>query len=146
MRRIDPGSIVAPQIVVLNPRGFALVEVLIAAALLVTLAVGVSRIVAAGVREVHASRLRAVATLVGAAKLEELRSLTAGDAVSGADCLDVTGQPIGTQEPLPALAVYTRRWTVRSVPSDSDVVALQVDVSTRDGTLMARLTTVRAAR
>jgi type II secretory pathway pseudopilin PulG len=65
-------------------RGFALLEVLIAAGLLMALAAGASRIVAMAVRQGHASRARTMATLLASAKMEELRSLawthvTAGD-------------------------------------------------------------------
>jgi prepilin-type N-terminal cleavage/methylation domain-containing protein len=130
----------------MHDRGFALLEVLIAAALLVTLAAGVSRIVGDGVREVHSSRARAAATILAAGKLEELRSLAAGDVASGVDYADESGASLGAGTPRPASAVYTRRWTAQPLGSDSDVVVLQVDVSTRDGVLRARVTTVRAAR
>jgi prepilin-type N-terminal cleavage/methylation domain-containing protein len=131
----------------MRDRGFALLEVLIAAALLVTLAAGMSRILASGVREVHSSRLRAVATIVAAGKLEELRSTPAGEgAGGGAEYLDTAGETIGTGAPVPASAVYIRRWTVDPLAADSDVFALQVEVATRDGVLLARLISLRATR
>ena len=128
----------------MRDRGFALLEVIVAVALLVVLAAGVSRIVAAGVREGHASRLRAVATLAAADKIEELRSLTLAELVGGADYLDATGASIGSAAP-PA-AVYSRQWTVQPLDGDPDIVALRVDVFARDGSLSARLLTVRAGR
>jgi prepilin-type N-terminal cleavage/methylation domain-containing protein len=131
----------------MRDRGFALLEVLIAAALLVTLAAGMSRILVSGVREVHASRLRAVATIVAAGKLEDLRSAAAGEtAGGGADYLDAAGETIATSTPIPDSAVYIRRWTVDPLAADSDVFALRVEVATRDGVLRARLITIRAAR
>jgi prepilin-type N-terminal cleavage/methylation domain-containing protein len=125
-----------------DDRGFALVEVIVAAALLVTLAAGVSPTIAAAVREGHASRLRAIATVAASGKIEELRSLPPGDMTAGVDCLDGGGAGISP----PSSSVYVRRWTVEPIDGDSDVVAIRVDVSTRDGLLRARLVTVRAAR
>jgi prepilin-type N-terminal cleavage/methylation domain-containing protein len=131
----------------MRDRGFALLEVLIAAALLVTLAAGMSRVLAAVIREVHASRQRAVATIVAAGKLEELRSAPAGErAGGGADYLDAAGETIATGTPIPDSAVYIRRWTVDPRSADSDVSALRVEVATRDGVLRARLITIVAAR
>jgi prepilin-type N-terminal cleavage/methylation domain-containing protein len=128
----------------MRDRGFALLEVIVAAALLVVLAAGVSRIVAAAVREGHASRLRAVATLAAADKIEELRSLPLAELAGGADYLDARGASVGGAAP-PA-AVYSRQWTVQAVDGDPDIVALRVDVFARDGSLSARLLTVRAGR
>lgn len=129
----------------MRDRGFVLVEVLVAAALLVTLAAGLSRIVGAGVREVYSSRARTVATIAAADKLEELRSLPAADIADGVDNLDSSGSPLGVGGS-PASAVYTRRWTVQALAEDSDVLALQVVVTTREGALAARIASLRAAR
>ena len=130
----------------MRDRGFALLEVLVAVALLVTLAAGVSRIVAAAVREGHASRLRAVATVAAADKAEELRSLDPGDLASGSDYLDAAGATVGSETPAPGSAVYIRRWTIQPLDGDTEVFTLRVEVFTRDGSLSARLITVRALR
>ena len=129
----------------MRDRGFALLEVIVAAALLVVLAAGVSRVVAAAMREGHASRLRAVATVAAADKIEELRSLTFAGVIGGADYLDASGASIGGDAAPPA-AVYSRQWTVQPLDGDPDIVALRVDVVARDGSLSARLVTVRAGR
>ena len=131
---------------VMRDRGFALLEVIVAAALLIVLAAGVSRIVAAAIREGLAARLRAVATIAAADKSEELRSVPLTDLVSGADYLDAAGASIGTGPAPPRSAVYTRRWTVQAVGSDPEVFALCVKVFMRDGSLSARVTTLRAGR
>jgi prepilin-type N-terminal cleavage/methylation domain-containing protein len=129
-----------------NDRGFALLEVIVAAALLVVLAAGTSRIVAAAVREGHASKERAVATIAAAGKIEEVRSLPPGDVSSGVDYLDASGTLIGATIPRPGAAAYVRRWMVQPIDGDPDVVALTVEVSIPDGTMRARLVSVRAAR
>ena len=129
-----------------HDRGFALLEVIVAAALLVTLAAGASQIIAGAVHEGHASRLRALATVAAADKIEELRSLTPGDVIGGDDCLDAAGTTVGAGLPAPPSAVFLRRWSVQPIDGDPDVLALRVEVVTRDGVLSARLVTVRAAR
>jgi prepilin-type N-terminal cleavage/methylation domain-containing protein len=130
----------------MRDRGFALLEVIVAAALLVTLAAGVSQSVAAAMRERQASRFRAVATIAAGNKNEELRSVPLTDLASGADFLDATGESIGAGSAPPASAVYIRRWTVQPLESDFEVVALRVQVLTRDGSIRSSLTTIRAGR
>jgi hypothetical protein len=56
--------------------GFGLVEVMVSAGLLVTVAVGVSQLLGLAVRASHAARVRTVSTLLAAQKMEQLRSLT----------------------------------------------------------------------
>ena len=55
--------------------GFALVEVLMAACLVITVAVAVSQISAAAVRASYAARVRTLAAMLAAQKMEQLRSL-----------------------------------------------------------------------
>ena len=62
--------------------GFSLVEVMVSAGLLVSVAVGVSQVLGLAVRASHAARVRTVSTLLAAQKMEQLRSLTWGYAWS----------------------------------------------------------------
>ena len=55
--------------------GFALVEVLIAAGLLIAIAVGLSQVSAASMRGSRAARVRTFAAVLAAQKMEQLRSL-----------------------------------------------------------------------
>ena len=130
----------------MRDRGFALLEVIVAAALLAVLAAGMARIVAAAVREGHSSRLRAIATVAAANKLEELRSLFPADAASGADYLDAAGAAVGASGGASPSPVYTRKWMVQPLDGDPEVVALRVEVFMPGGALAARLITVRVAR
>lgn len=59
----------------LDTRGFALLEVLITAGLLVGIAAGASQIVAIAIRASHGARVRTMSTLLAAEKMEQLRSL-----------------------------------------------------------------------
>ena len=56
--------------------GFALMEVMIAAGLLIAVAVGVSQVSAAAARASRAARARTFAAVLAAQKMEQLRSLT----------------------------------------------------------------------
>ena len=129
-----------------HDRGFVLLEVIVAAALLVTLAAGTSQIIAAAVREGHASRLRALATVAASDKIEELRSLKPIDVTGGVDCLDAAGASVASGLPPPRSAVFIRRWRVQPIDGDPDVLTVRVEVLTRDGGSSARLVTVVAAR
>lgn len=67
--------------------GFSLVEVMIAAGLLASLAAGVTQVLGLAVRASHAARVRTLSTILAAQKMEQLRSLTwtcapGGDALS----------------------------------------------------------------
>ncbi len=55
--------------------GFTLVEVLIAMAILLAIALGVAQLIAVSTRAVHLSREHTMAIILAAAKMDELRSL-----------------------------------------------------------------------
>jgi prepilin-type N-terminal cleavage/methylation domain-containing protein len=55
--------------------GFSLVEVMIAAGLLASLAAGIAQVFGLAVRASHAARVRTVSTILAAQKMEQLRSL-----------------------------------------------------------------------
>lgn len=56
--------------------GFALVEVMLASALLVAIAVSTAQVVTMAMRATLAARLRTAATVIAAQKMEQIRSLT----------------------------------------------------------------------
>ena len=68
--------------------GFALLEVLITAGLAITVAAGASHILAIAVRASHSARVRTMASMLAAERIEQLRSLawshvtTSGPAIS----------------------------------------------------------------
>ena len=59
-----------------SAHGFTLIEVLIAATLLITMSIGVAQLFAIGVAAERASRDRTVTAILAAAKIEQLRALT----------------------------------------------------------------------
>ena len=59
----------------LDSAGFALLEVMVTAALVVTIAAGASHILSIAVRASHDARVRTMVSILAAEKLEQLRSL-----------------------------------------------------------------------
>jgi prepilin-type N-terminal cleavage/methylation domain-containing protein len=57
------------------PAGFTLVEVLIAVAILITIAAGVAQLIAVATRAIRAAREHSSAVVLAAAKMDQLRSL-----------------------------------------------------------------------
>jgi prepilin-type N-terminal cleavage/methylation domain-containing protein len=117
--------------------GFTLIEVIVAVALLATASAGVGGLISMAASSVRAARVHTWAVILASDKLEHLRSLawaqlgrSPGDAlqrdVAGyVDHLDAKGQGVGSA----AAAVYTRRWSIQSLPADPEhTVLLQVRV------------------
>jgi prepilin-type N-terminal cleavage/methylation domain-containing protein len=136
-------------------KGFSLVEVLVAMALVATCAAGLADLFVLSSRVTSASRVETVETMAALGKMAELRSLTwaydAGGtgapvsdpglsispasslAVSAdgfADYLDAGGAVIGHGIRPPAQGVYLRRWSIQPLPNDGSALVLQV-VATR---------------
>lgn len=76
--------------------GFALMEAMIAAGLLVAVAVGVSQIAAIAVRASYAARVRTISTMLAAQKMEQLRSLAWRHAWSGTPAVRVRLSDVST--------------------------------------------------
>jgi prepilin-type N-terminal cleavage/methylation domain-containing protein len=150
-------------------KGFSLVEVLVAMALLATTALGLAELFALSDRVTLASRVDTVATMAAQSKMAQLRALTwrfdaaggpvsdAGLAISPAsslttstdgyvDYVDAGGASVGAGAEVPPEAVYLRRWQIQPLPSDPghtlvlQVVAARVtQPAARDAHLIAIL-------
>jgi prepilin-type N-terminal cleavage/methylation domain-containing protein len=81
--------------------GFTLIEVLVALALLVAMALGVAQLIAASTHAVQRSRAHAAALILAAAKMDELRSLawTYEPAVEGFAALDRSDRDTDVSRP-----------------------------------------------
>jgi Tfp pilus assembly protein PilV len=116
--------------------GFTLVEVIVAAGLLITVAVGAAHLFGFTIAQNQVSRQQLVMGLLAAAKVDELSSAIAGGntVASAQETVLESGRP------------YARRWQIAPVPGyGSDALAVSVDVAdlTRRGGEV-RITTVRA--
>lgn len=76
--------------------GFTLLEVLLAASLLIVVAVGVSGVIAAAIRASASSRARSFTTILAAEKMEQLRSLAWTSVVVGTPPLDGSPEDVST--------------------------------------------------
>ena len=79
-----------------NPDGFALLEVLITAALVVAVAAGASHVIAIAVRVNHDARVRTVAAVLAADKVEQLRSLEWSHTSTGTPVITVSSSDVTT--------------------------------------------------
>jgi prepilin-type N-terminal cleavage/methylation domain-containing protein len=153
-----------------SPRGFSLIEVMVASAILACAVLSVAQLVAAATGSTAAARGVSEATLLAWQKLDELRSLAfvfddAGGAVTDAslapspadtltldtngyvDYLDEFGESLGGGDRPPDGTRYRRRWALELWVGNPDVLILRVRVldTARDEAL-ASATTIRARR
>jgi hypothetical protein len=86
--------------------GFGLLEVMMAAGLLVTVAVGASQVIAAATRVTFSARVRTMGTVLAAQKMEQLRSLAFGHALAGTPPVSIpsgdTSTDLATEPPTDA--------------------------------------------
>jgi type II secretory pathway pseudopilin PulG len=127
--------------------GFTLVEVVISAGLLATLAAGGAHLIGRAVRDAEAARMRTVASVAALQKMEQLRAMALAEEAGGAGpglqasppgTLDVdvpgyvdylTGDGVWLSETSSTSAVFARRWSVRLHAHDPDTLALRVVVT-----------------
>jgi len=117
------------------PRGFSLVEVLIATAVLAATALGLAQLLVMSVRVNHASRVTTLAAILARQKIEQLGSMSAGeltvsppgslatDTAGWFELLDQSGRVLETERG----AMFVRRWSIVPIRVPGTVV-LQVAV------------------
>jgi prepilin-type N-terminal cleavage/methylation domain-containing protein len=139
----------------LSQRGFSLLEVLIAAAVVAVAVATLAQLVVLATAANARAKTTTMATVLAAQKIEQLRSLewnfdrlegpvsdprlTASPSdslrrnISGfCDFLDRNGESLGDRPDPPADAVYLRRWSIEPLPADpANVLVLQVLVTQR---------------
>ena len=136
-------------------RGFSLLEVLIAVAIVMVALAALAPLFALSINANTAARTMTVATVLAASKMEQLRSLTwafdaggfpiadprLGASPSDAlqrnspgfcDFVDEYGGLVGEATTPPPGAVYLRRWSIEPLPADpANAIILQVLVTQR---------------
>ena len=116
--------------------GFTLIEVVVAAGLLIAVAVGAAHLFGFTIAQNHVARQQLVMGLLAASKLDELSSAIAGGVLvnSAQETIVESSRP------------YDRRWLIAPVPGyggDALVVSVDVIDLTRHAPDV-RLTTIRA--
>ncbi len=109
-------------------RGFSLVEVVVAMAIMITATVALAELSIVAVRANRVARSTTVATVLAVQKMEQLQSagwteLTSsppdalGQNTDGyCDFLDANGQTLGAGTSPPVGAVFVRRWAIAPLP------------------------------
>ena len=80
----------------LDSAGFALLEVLITAGLVVAVAAGASHILAMAVRATHGARVRTMASMLAAEKIEQLRSLAWTHITTSSPAISISSSDVTT--------------------------------------------------
>lgn len=125
-----------------TPRGFSLLEVLVATTLLLVAIAALAGLSIVATRANTAARTTTLASLLAAQKMEELRmgngvalvpspvdALTR-DTSGYCDFLDAAGRSLGGGSQPPAQAAFVRRWSIEPSPSNpARALALQVLVT-----------------
>jgi len=121
------------------PRGFSLVEVVVAMAITTTATLAIAQLSIMSVRANRVARSTTIATVLALQKLEELRSAewteltespreALGRNTGGfCDFLDANGGTLAGDGPAPAGAVFVRRWALDQL-SSGDALVIQVVV------------------
>ena len=124
-----------------SARGFSLIECTLACAIAAAGVLSLLQVFALAAAANAGARDMALATVLAAQKLEELRAVDAAAIDGGEDRLDVRGAAAGDGQP----AFYRRRWDVAPLASDPDnsiLVAVTVTRTAARGEV--RLVVVRA--
>jgi hypothetical protein len=98
-------------------RGFALVDVLVAAALVSTGLLATVHLMAGAIAANAAARRYAMATLLASQKLEELRAFAVGAPVDVVEYADADGTLVAVGGGAPPGTAYVRRSTIQPLPS-----------------------------
>jgi type II secretory pathway pseudopilin PulG len=151
-----------------SERGFSLLEALIAIVITTTAFTAAIQLLMQASAATRRARLITRAAILAASKMEELGSLryTVGDdgvdlqdegltesAVASldhdvggyCDWFDSAGRPIGGRERPPG-AMFARRWSIRALDEDGDMLAVQVLVTSGGGPPLAIFTAIRTRR
>jgi Tfp pilus assembly protein PilV len=128
--------------------GSTLIEVLVATLVLVTGVLGVAQLFLIAAATNAAARDTTIAAALAAQKVEQLLSTDLAEATGLIDHVDMWGQVVGTAESPPANAVYTRRWSIEPLSTETVAIRVRVGRSDRAGGsgLMAGETRVLAIK
>lgn len=126
-------------------KGFSLVEVLVAIAILIGAIVTLAMIMARSASTNASARRATYATLLAADKLEHLRALPFGDAELTTSTTDTLAADCDGFFDEPA-AGYRRRWSIVPLATSTEVVVVTVSVSWGNSPPQALLTTLKVRR
>jgi Tfp pilus assembly protein PilV len=113
-------------------RGFSLVETLIATTLMAGALVSLAQCVGAAAQSGAAARTRALAALMAAQKMEQMR-VVSWDAIASVplvtEFLDASGQLRCPDADVPCgEAVFVRKWSAARAPFSTGILIVEVDV------------------
>ena len=138
-----------------SPRGFSLVEVLIAATTLLIALSALAQLLTSSAATVRRARATTAAAVVAQQKLEALLPAATLGAVSASppealnqctdgycDFVDASGAAVGTGTTLPSSAAFIRRWAVEPIGGDLALALSVVVTDAHAGGVEARVATI----
>jgi Tfp pilus assembly protein PilV len=108
-------------------RGFCLVEVLIAATIVIVAISGLGQLFVISSVAHQRARARTLATVLATAKIEELKAGASAPA-SGLDYADARGNRFDPSTGSTLGATYVRQWSASAMPSNPGALILDVQV------------------
>jgi prepilin-type N-terminal cleavage/methylation domain-containing protein len=127
-------------------RGFSLIEVLVATALIVVALTGLAQVFVIATAAGNHARAKTIATILAQEKLDDLVEWAA-DPGGGSDFIDARGQWLEAGVSPPSGTAYIRRWSVDPLPDHADeAFVLQVWVTLVTGVETARLVSLKSRR
>jgi type II secretory pathway pseudopilin PulG len=128
-----------------SPRGFTILEAVVAIALVIVSAAGVASLFVASARAVGISRTTTIAALLAREKIEQLRAVPFDDPALIPAGLDSLSVDVDGYADAPADG-YRRRWSITPLPMyPASSVILQVTVMHGTGTSL-RVATIRSRK
>jgi type IV pilus modification protein PilV len=111
--------------------GSTLIEVLVAVLVLVSGVLAMAQLFLIAAVSNAASRDTTMTSTLAAQKVEQML-MEPGDAAEHVEHIDAWGRVVSTADRPPAMAVYTRRWSVESVSADAVCIRVRVGRAVRN--------------
>jgi type II secretory pathway pseudopilin PulG len=109
-----------------SERGSTLIEVLVAMLVFVSAVIAIAQLFLLAAATNVTARDTTIAATLAAQRLEQLLSADEADTIDSIEHVDASGRVLSTASTPPPHAIYTRRWSI--IPLDSDTVAIRVRV------------------
>jgi Tfp pilus assembly protein PilV len=117
----------------MTTRGSTLIEVLVAMLVLMSGVMAMAQLFLFAAATNAAARQTTVAATLAAQKVEQVLSTDEAVPEESVEHIDSVGRILGSEDPPPSEAVYTRRWSIEALTADSVVIRVRAGRTDRSG-------------